>query len=290
MLSRVPLLLALFGGSLIALPLAAGYASRDVFIPIVGHSVRFDGRVFSTTLWLTNASESGVDAKLTFITTVNGKPLLHVSHIHLREGETRLFDEVGASILGTPEATGALHIESTGDVLASARVFSRMSNEPLSHSVAAAFSGMPAQFAIGNQESATLHGVVSGDYRYKLFLVETIGEPLAVAVSIVGLDGRELRRRIEYLAGNEQKTIDIPDAFPDVHASRAVIRVSGVNGNGRVIAGGVQIALGSQDGTLFEMSMDTKPRFRVSHLEIALYILVTLVLGGALIRRAKREG
>jgi hypothetical protein len=281
MFLRVPALI--FLGSVIALPVSAGYAGRDLFIPVVGHSIRFDKRVFSTTLWLTNASESDVDAKLTFITTENGKPSLHVSHVRLHRGETRLFDEVDAGILGASQATGALHIESTGDVLASARIFSRMANEPLSHSVAAAFSGMPSQFAIGNGESATLHGVVSGDYRYKLFLVETIGEPLAVAVSIVGLDGGELRRHLEYLAGNEQKTIDIQDAFPDVHVSQAVIRLTGLNGNGRIIAGGAQIALGSQDGTLFEMSMETKPRFRVSTLEIVLYLLVTLVLGGALL-------
>src|SRR5207302_1318401 len=127
---RVPALLLL--GSLVAPPLIAGYASRDVFIPIVGHSIRFDKRVFSTTLWLTNASESDADVKLTFITTANGKPLLHASFVHLRPVETRLFDEVGAGILGAPQATGALHIESTGDVLASARIFSRMANESLS--------------------------------------------------------------------------------------------------------------------------------------------------------------
>ena len=56
---RVPTLLLL--GSLIALPLAAGYAGRDLFIPVVGHSIRFDKRIFSTTLWLTNASQSDVE-------------------------------------------------------------------------------------------------------------------------------------------------------------------------------------------------------------------------------------
>src|SRR5258708_7403328 len=168
MIPRVPALLILL--SLVASPLAAGYASRDIFLPIVGHSIGFDGRIFSTTLWLTNAAESAIDAKLTFLSTLNGKPYMYVSHVRIGPGETRLFDEVDATIIGTPQAVGALHIESTGDVLASARVFSRMAGEPLSRSVASFSSGIPAQFAIGNQESATLQGVMSADYPYKLFL------------------------------------------------------------------------------------------------------------------------
>ena len=139
----------------VAVPLAAAYASRDVVLPVAGRATGADGRLFLTALWVTNPSErDSVDATLTF-SPAEEKLLPHGSALHLNPGETRVVDPIDEKILGVPAALGSLRIEATHDVLATARVYSR--------GLTTSFNALPVQFAIGNNESATLQGVAPAD-------------------------------------------------------------------------------------------------------------------------------
>ena len=68
-----------------------------------------------------------------------------------------------------------------------------------------------------------------------------------------------------------------------------MIRVRGVNGNGRVIAAGTQIAAISQDSCAYEMSFAPEPRTRIRMPEAAVYIAIAAVVAIALWRGRERS-
>lgn len=261
----------------IAVPLAAAYASRDVVLPVAGRSTGADGRLFLTALWITNPSaRDAVDATLTF-SPAEEKLLPHASALHLNPGETRVVDPIDINILGVPEALGSLRIKATGDVLATARVYSR--------GLATSFSATPVQFAIGNNESATLQGVSPADGRYKIYFAEVLGMALDVNVSLIDARGVTITMKRLYIDRDRQLTFDVADLFPQFTSGTATLRVEGVHGNGRVVVAGSQIARDSLDSTPFEMSFTTTPRDRLGVWEALTYIAVAAAAGVALFFR-----
>src|SRR5689334_13950908 len=107
---------------LLALPVHAGYASRDSWIPIAGHGVGSSGRQFTTTVHLTDASHSMNDITVSFY--ASAQPNVAPREIKLQLGPEQTGAVDVAQILGEVSGTGALHIQSTGDVIADARVAS----------------------------------------------------------------------------------------------------------------------------------------------------------------------
>ncbi len=275
----VPILLFL------ASPLFAAYASRDVVLPVAGRATGADGRLFLTALWITNPSErDALDATVIFHPAAEKMPS-HESKLHLGPGETRVVDPIDAAILGVPEALGALRIIATRDVLATARVYSRMPNESSARSLATSFPAMPVEYAIGNGESATLQGLSPADGRYKIYLAEVAGQPLDVDVSLLDARGVTIASKRMYVDKNRQLTADAGELFPKFTSGTATLRVDGVNGGGRVVVAGSQIARESQDSTPFEMSFTTTPRERLGGWEALTYIAVAAVAGVALLLR-----
>ncbi len=271
------LLLALL--PLIAAPLGAAYASRDVVFPIAGRATGSDGRLFFTALWITNPSESdAVEATLTFRPAAEKLPA-RVSPLHLAPGETRVLDPLDV------DGLGALRITATKDVLASARLYSRMPGESNARRVATSFSAVPVQFAIGSGESATLQGVTPADGRYKIYLAEVAGMPLDISVSLVDPRGITISEKRLYVDKERQVTVDVAELFPLFTSGTATVRVDGANGSGRVVVAGSAIARESQDSSPFEMSFATASRDRMGFLEALTYIAVAAAAGVALFLR-----
>jgi hypothetical protein len=282
--SAVKLVLATLAFFL-ATPLLAAYASRDAVLPIAGRATGADGRLFLTALWITNPSErEAADVTLIFHPS-NDKLPSHTSALHLDPGQTRVADPVDANIFGIPDALGALRIVATRDVLAMARVYSRMPGESGARSLATSFNAVPVQFAIGNDESATLQGVAPADGRYKLYFAEVAGMPLDVTVSLLDARGATLASKRMYIDKNRQVTSDVAELFPQFTSGTAALRVDGVNGSGRVAVAGSQIARESQDSTPFEMSFSTAPHNRLGVLEALTYIAVAAAAAVALFLR-----
>jgi hypothetical protein len=269
----------------LAAPLLGAYASRDSVLPIAGRATGADGRLFLTALWLTNPSEQdAVDVTLVFHPSNETLPA-HTSAMHLEPGQTRVADPVGADILGMPEALGALRVVATRDVLAAARVYSRMPGESGARSLATSFNAVPVQFAIGNDESATLQGIAPADGRYKLYFAEVAGMPLDITLSLLDARGTRLGLKQMYIDKDRAVTADVAELFPQFTSGTAALRIDGVNGSGRIAVAGSQMARESQDSTPFEMSFSTAPRNRLGVLEALTYIAVAAAAAAALFLR-----
>jgi len=272
--SRLPALLLSAACCLLSGHAFAAYSAKDLFIPIFGRSVGGDGRRYETTFTITNTSTKPADLKVSFLRAAQPNPQPHVFALHLAPKETRLFDPVGPDLLGTPSGFGAIRIQANVPVLAHARLYSTLPDESTARSVASSFNAIPEQFSAGTGDSAIVQGLnPSADFRYKVYVVETTGKPLTFALALLDAKGNVLTTRHEYVSGHEEQSWEL--GAPNAVA----LRVRGMNGDGRVIVGGTQIATGSQDGTAYEMSFTTAPRWRMPAGEIAAYI----VAGAALI-------
>lgn len=269
---------------------SAAYSARDVIVPIVGHTTGGDGTLYGSSLWITNVSTRHARATITFTSMKRGVPSRYQSAIRLRPRETRLFEEVGAEVMGEPEGTGSLRVVASADILANARLFSRRAGATPAQSLGMSFAGIPARSAIGTGKRTTLQGVSFGDYRYKLYVTETENSPLTYSVTLLDLDGNEVARRTEYIGAGAERVSDVREMFANVPLQRGTLRIHGVNGNGRIVVAGSQIATGTQDGTVYEMSIDASTRLRIPNGEIAVYLTIAAVLVAAMVsqRRAAK--
>lgn len=254
---------------LIARPLFAAYASRDLVFPIIGRAVAAGGRTFQTTIWITNVSSHAATATISFLEAGHANRSPRKLPIELAPGATRIFDPLEA----TP---GAARIESNADLVASARIFT--------DEFATSYPAVPSRFAIGSRQSAVLQGYGSGAGRYRLYVVEITGEPLTFSVTVSDTNGRMRGEKRLFIDSAEQSQFDLTEMLPGVEGS--VVKIEGINGNGKIVAMGLQRAAGAQDASAFEMSFPSPSRFAMSWIEGATYAIVALaVLAIAVIRR-----
>jgi len=276
--------LVLFALVLAATPAFAAYPARDLFVPIAGRAKNAAGRQFLTALWVTNTDERSTAAvTLTFLPSGHANPSPRTMHLTLAPNATRLFDPLDAQLLGSDDALGAVRVESTTNVVAHARIYALGAG---GGAFGMGFAAIPARHAIGNGELTTLQGVTLGDARYRLYIAETSGAALTIAVTLHDLDGRALAEKRLYVDTFEHIRAETRELFPNVKVDRAILTVRGVNGNGRVVAAGAQIAPGSEDPSSFEMSFAPEPRSHIGWPEAAVYIAVAAaVIVALLVRR-----
>jgi hypothetical protein len=266
-------------------PLLAAYADRDLVIPVVGRAEGGAGRLFLTALWITNADDHPAVLTLSYLESGHSNPSPKQHTFTLAPRETRVFDPLGPPVLPAVNSIGALRIEANADVVASARIYGYLPSEGPNTAVSMALTGIPTRLGIGNGQSALLHGDGSRDARYKLYVVETAGAALSIVASIEDLHGQTLAEKRIFLDRFEHVATDTTQLFPSVNLEHAVVRVRGVNGNGRVIAAGTQIVPGSQDACAYEMSFAPEPRTRIRGPEAAVYIAIAIVVALAIVRR-----
>ena len=261
----------------------AAYPARDLVIPIAGRARNAAGRQFLTALWVTNTDErSAAAVTLSFLSSGHANPSPRQVRIALGAGATLLLDPLDGRLLGSDDATGAVRVESTTNVIAHARIYTTSAG---GGSTGMGFAAIPVRHAIGNGESTVLQGIVLGDARYRVFIVETAGAALTIAVTLHDLAGGTLAEKRLFIDRFEHIRADVQELFPAVKADRAILTIRGVNGNGRVVAAGAQIAAGSDDPSAFEMSFAPEPRSHIGWAEAAVYIAVAAVIIVALFIR-----
>jgi hypothetical protein len=270
---------------LAAQPLLGAYADRDLVIPVVGRAAGGSGRLFLTALWITNTDDHPAVMSLSYLGSGHANRSPRKITVTLPPRETYVADPLGAPILPSVDSIGALRIESNADVVASARIYGYVPGASASTAVSMALTGIPTRLGIGNGQSAVLHGDGSRDAQYKLYVIETAGSALSIVVAVEDLHGQVLGEKRLFLDGFEHIATDTQQMFPAVNLKHAVIRVRGVNGNGRVIAAGTQIIPGSQDSCAYEMSFAPEPRTRIRAPEAAVYIAIAALVAAALLRR-----
>jgi hypothetical protein len=177
-----------------------------------------------------------------------------------------------------------VRVESGTNVIAYARIYT---TEAAGGTVGMGFAAIPARHAIGNGESTILQGVTLGASRYRAFIVETSGAALTIAETLHDLGGNVLGEKRLFVDRFEHIRLDVHELFPAVTAERATLTARGVNGNGRVVVAGAQIAAGSEDPSAFEMSFAPEPRSHIGWPEAAVYIAVAAVIIAALVLRRR---
>jgi hypothetical protein len=222
---------------------------------------------------------------LSYLESGHANPSPRKTVVTLAPRETRVFDPLGPPILTAVNSIGALRIESNADIVSSARIYGYLPAEGPASAVSMALTGIPTRLGVGNGESTFLHGDGSIDARYKLYVVETAGAALSIVVSIEDLHGQTRAEKRIFLDRFEHVAADTRDLFPAVNLDQAVVRIHGVNGEGRVIAAGTQVVTGSQDGCAYEMSFAPEPRTRIRAPEAALYIAIALMVVLAIVWR-----
>ena len=257
-------------------PLSAGYTTRDAWIPVVGHAVGYAGRGFYTTVYLTDTSRKMNDITLSFYAAAQPRVTPRSVTLQLGPQQTGAVD-LGPQLVGDAGATGALHIHSTGALVATARVYSRAANETPGAEVGATLNAIPSQYAIGTGESTLLH--VPAGARYKIYAAETHGFPLYF--SVMTMPGSAERRL--YLSPHEQRSWDLEDLFHGTSATS--LHLTGVSGSGKIVVTGTSIVQASQDFTAWEMSLPTEPRHRMRWPELTAYFSVAIALALAAMTR-----
>jgi hypothetical protein len=270
---------------LAARPLFAAYADRDLILPVVGRAAAGSGRLFLTALWISNTDDHPAVMSLSYLESGHANRSPKKTTVTLPPRETYVLDPLGPPILPSADSIGALRIESNADVVASARIYGYVPAAGPGTAVSMALTGIPTRLGIGNGQSAVLHGDGSRDAQYKLYVIETSGAALSVVIAVEDLHGQVLGEKRFFLDGYEHVATDTRRMFPSVNLDHAVIRVRGVNGNGRVIAAGTQIVSGSQDACAYEMSFAPEPRTRIRAPEAAVYIAIAALVAIALLRR-----
>src|SRR5262249_2106626 len=135
----------------------------------------------------------------------------------------------------------------------------------------------------------SLQGIEPRDSRYKFYLVEVAGEPLAVNASLVDPKGRTLAEKRLYVDAHMHLATDAHALFSEVPIpEHALLHLAGMNGDGRIGAAAAQIATESQDATTYEMTFRTATRNRLTPGEVVGYSPAAVAVLFAAFRRGRR--
>lgn len=284
-LNARPIHWAVFVIFVVAAPLFAGYTSSRAWLPVVGQASGYGGRGFYTTLLIANSSGAANDLQLAFFAAAQPGRSPRTISLHLAPAQPgRLV--IGPDLVGNG-GIGALRITGSAPFVGQARIFSRGANDPPGSEVGMTLNAIPAAFAVGNGETTTLLAP-SASARYKIYAVETAGFPINFSIAPFDADGRPFPPRRLYLGAHEQRSWTIQEIFGVPGGTIAELVLTGVNGSGRIVAVGTDIAPLSQDFSAYEMTLPTKARHRMRGGELAAYVAVALALVVAAVMGRRR--
>ncbi len=272
----------------LAAPLAAGYTARRAWLPVVGYASGSGGRGFYTTLLIANTSAQANHLRLSFYAAGQPGQQPRTMSMDLRAYQAGRF-AVGPDLVGAGGGgVGAMRISGSSSFVAQARLFSRAPNDPPGSEVGMTLNAIPQGLAIGTGETTTILAPAAAG-RYKFYAVETAGFPINFSVSPFDADGHPLPPRRLYLGVHEQRSWTLEEVFGVPAGTIAELRLTGINGSGRIVAVGTEIASISHDFSAYEMTFPTKPRHRMRAGEITAYVAVALAIVAAAIVTARRR-
>ena len=249
---------AVAGFLLVACGIArGGFPSTEVFLPSVGRIAGQGGAQFLTTIWATNLTSAPENFTFEFLKAGQANPSPASFSDTLQPGETKEYENVVETKLGLHSALGAARVTSTGEILVAERIFNQPPGADLGDTQGLFFAGVPASFAIGIGQSASIQGINQGgaeNFRYNFALVETTGQSAEVNVQIFDGSGVLLGQRAFPLSGFEQIQPNVADVVPGFSSANARITATVTGGMGSVLLAGAQVANVSQDSSGFEMS------------------------------------
>ena len=253
--------------------LLAGFAGTDLFIPMAGRGVGAYPSNWFTTVYLYNPNPTAVEVDLSFLerNKDNVATAPPETTDTLAAGETRIYENIVETTFGKT-AYGAVRIQCSAKVVASARVFSKESESaPLTQSFGQDFAATPAAFAIGLGESTDILGGYTtqpfqdSDARFNIGCVETTGLGSAtVRWTARDADGVERDSYDRVVPRLSQTQGFFHDYFTGVELTNARISANVISGSGKVICYGSLVTNDKefpkpvQDPTTFEMVYSEK--------------------------------
>jgi hypothetical protein len=237
----------------ISVPLSAGFTGKDLFVPVAGTVGEAGPSRFSTTMWITNPGTTAAEVELTFIPSGGAQTISRQATIAARS--TKIYENIAETLFGATGALGAVRVQSTENVLASARIFNGIRNSSEGDTQGLIFSAVPPGFGIATGESAFLQGVrQNGAYRYNIFLLETMGAPVRAELRLISANGETVKTQPLTLAAWEHRPLSISALAGQGAIENATVEIVATEGDGRLVAVGSLIANESQDATSFEMA------------------------------------
>lgn len=245
-------LLVALGIVLGCVPAFAGFAGKDLFLPIAGRVEGQGGSQFYTTVWITNENLSPATVTIDFLMNgfSNVNPLSR--EVVLLAGETKTYENIIETLFNRRGVLGALRFRSAVDVLVTSRSFNQFPGETLAATQGLFFSAVPANLSLRFFEKTTLQGVNQGgtnNFRYNFFMVETSGKQAGLRVQIkdaagvVQADFWRSLRPYEYWFRSVSDHLSIME--------NGTIEAT-ADGEGTVMIGGALTANVSQDSSGFE--------------------------------------
>ncbi len=243
-----------------AVPLFAGFAGTDVYIPSVGRRPGNLGSQWYTLLWIHNPSGTTANVKIVFLerNIPNPAPLVFTDSIP--PGDTRRYPNTIGTLFGV-EKWGALRILGNVAVLTSCRMYNLPPGGEDKDTQGQAYNAIPASFAIANGQSTKVLGVHQttprddSQFRYNFGWVETTGGTADVRVIAYDETGAVVGdKTYPTTGGYEPRYYPIEDLVPTINHANVTLEVRVVGGTGKVIAVGSGVANRSNDATTFEMA------------------------------------
>ena len=238
-------------------PLFAGFASTEAYLPSVGRVPGKNGAQFYTTVWATNLTTAPQTFTFRFLKAGQSNPSPPSFDDTLAPGETRVYENVVESKLGLTNALGAARITSSGEIFVSERIYNQAPGDDLGNTEGLFFAGVPKSFSISAGQSASIQGVDQGsseNFRYNFALIETGGGSADVNVQVFDGSGTLLGQRSFPLSPYEQIQPSVADVVPSIATTNARVTATVIDGDGSVLLAGAQVANESEDSTGFEMT------------------------------------
>jgi hypothetical protein len=238
----------------------AGFAGLDLFLPMAGRQAGVHPSNWYTAVWIHNPGAAPATARIYFLQRNTANPSPPWVDVLVDGGDTEAIDNIVETLFHL-EAFGALRVTcATQELLVTSRVYSRGVGLDDRDSVGQDFAAVPADFAIGLNETAQVLGVyqtvpaVSSELRFNYGFVETTGHIAVVRVTATAGNGDFLASEELQVREWSQRQAAFADHFPLVSTDNARLTFEVVAGSGEVIGYGSAITNGSQDPTTFEMS------------------------------------
>ena len=242
---------------IVAVPLFAGFAANESFLPAIGRGSGQGGLQFYATIWATNLTGVPVHFTFDFLKQGQANPNPASFADTLAPGQTKVYENVVETKLGLNSAIGAARVTADGEVLVAERIYNQSPGTDLGATQGLFFAGVPKDFSISAGQSASIQGINQGggeNFRYNFALVETGGGSPTVNVQLFDGNGTLLGQKAYILQPYEQLQPNVAELNPGIATTNARITATVTGGSGSVLLAGAQLAAESLDSSGFEMS------------------------------------
>jgi len=247
--------------------------STDLWVPSVGHGPGQFGSQWRTDLWVSRPlGSSSVTVDIYFLPRADSNSWPAESRrITVNPGETREFVDIIKELFGRDNAFGALRLVATGEILATARIYSAgltvvdpSTGQQKTGTAGQFFAALPAEAAIGPGESTDIQGVgQDASVRTNVGWVETTGHSCSIQVQ--RLDGNGTTVASQTYSVGPYAVVQRGNILNELGGvgGNQRLRISVVSGTCRLLAFGSRLDNNTNDPSTIEMRT-AKPINRAS--------------------------